>query len=340
MSDDPKDRSWSGVARAVGIVTIAACCAVVFHTRVYKQFDPVRIRIVETNQISADRSVVLTLPDVASLSGSPTAIILRLRNRSAEARNIGMVVSGAWLGRFVIPPGQTIRIDLSVPAHSSLNTDDRLQLIGDGDDWVLQYLELSNVHGFSYGLFSFVITRDDAVLFDQASGITAFFLFVVWLVLPILMFRLNEGRAIRFVSLISGATVLCFLSVVLILPVVSEYKLMLSVQAFSLCVMTLYGLPAVSWLVRRAARPWVVGMAVVARSVVSALRSVPYRKHLAHLGQLGTGLVLWPLAGIRHLVSRVRRRPTWAVGSIVVSALVLFFSGGRPRIDSSHISGR
>ena len=87
----------------------------------------------------------------------------------------------------------------------------------------------------------------------------------------------------------------------------------------------LYGAPIVAWLVPRAARLCVSRLAIVARSLTSTFQRVPYRKYLAALGETATNLVLWPLRGIPHLVTRVSQRPMWAVGSIVASVLVLGF---------------
>ena len=256
----------------MGLVILAGCSAVTLHARVYEQFDRVRIRVVTSELRSVDGSVVVPLPDVTSLSGMPTAIVLRLQNGSPETESVGVVVSGAELGRVVIRPTRSIRVDLSVPAESSFDEHDRVELTGSGDDWALEYLELANVHGFSSGLFSFVITPDDATLFDPPSGVASLLLFFVLLVLPIPLFRLEGGTVVRFVSLVPGATVLCLLFVTLLLPVVSEYKLLLSAQAFLLCMVILYGAPIVAWLVPRAARLCVSQLAIVARLVTSTFQ--------------------------------------------------------------------
>ena len=298
------------LTKIVGLVVLAGCSAVVLHARVYEQFDRVRITVVRSERPSVDGSLVVQLPDVTRLAGMPTAVVLQLQNRSPETRTVGIAISGAELGRVVIRPGQTTRVDLSVAARPVLHSDDRVELIGNGDDWALQYLELANVHGFSSGLFSFVITPDDTTVSDHPSGIVAFFVFCVLLILSIPLFRLEVGGGVQFVFLMLGALVFGFLLVTLVLPAVSAYKLLLSTQAFSLCMATLYGLPILTWIARRAARPCATVFAIVARSLSSAYRG-------------GTGLVLWPLSGIPYLAAHVRQRPMWAVGSIVASVLVV-----------------
>ena len=53
------------------------------------------------------------------------------------------------------------------------------------------------------------------------------------------------------------------------------------------------------------------------------LMRLPYRRHLASLRELGGGLILWPLAGTACLASCLIQRPKWAVGVILVSAVML-----------------
>ena len=70
------------LAEIVGLVTLAGCCAVVLHTRVYERFDRVRIRVVTSALQSDDGAVVVPISEAISLAGMPTALILRLQNNS------------------------------------------------------------------------------------------------------------------------------------------------------------------------------------------------------------------------------------------------------------------
>ena len=307
--------AWHQVVRYAAFVVVAGFCATVFHARVYNEFDRVRVRVVTTPQIAVDGTLDVPLPAVDGLAHGPIAIILRLRSDSLEATRVRVSVRGTEVGQLVIRPRQTIRVDFSVTAQPSVSEGDRIQLTGDGDDWVLQYLELANVHGFSHGLFSFVVTPASAMRSDEPSGIAAFVVFGSLLAFSIPLFWLDRRRAIRVASLIPGTAVLCFLCVTLVLPWLSVYQLLLSVQAFSLCMMGLYGPPAVTEIARR--------VAIVARPLVASLRAAPYRKYLASLGEIGTGFVVWPFRGLSYLAFRVRRRPAWSIGAVVGSALLL-----------------
>ena len=254
MPDVPSERRSLDYAtrlkrlQVVGLIALSGCCAVALHTRVYERFDRVRIKVVTSALQPVDGAVVVPISDAAGLAGMPAALILGLQNGGPEARTIGITVNGAWLDRVVIRPRQTRRVDLGVSAQAHAGQASRLELVGDGDDWALQSLELANVHGFSSGLFSFVITPDDAALSDHPSGLAAVLLFGVLLALSIPMLRFNTGRVIGVVSLLPGALVCCFLGATLVLPAVSAFKVLLSVQAFSLCMVALYGPPAVTRL--------------------------------------------------------------------------------------------
>ena len=234
------------LVKIVGLVTLAGCCAVALPTRVYTRFDRVRIKVVTSPVQSVDGAVVVPISEATSLAGLPTALILQ--NDSPETRTIRIAVNRAELERVTLSPRQTLRVDLGVSVQPDAGQDGRIELVGDGDDWALQYLELANVHGFSSGLFSFVITPDDAALSDHPSGLAAGFFFGVFLVLSIPLFRLDAGRAIRVVSLLPGVIICCFLGATLVLPAVSAFKVLLSVQAFSVCMVALYGPPAASRL--------------------------------------------------------------------------------------------
>ena len=52
-------------------------------------------------------------------------------------------------------------------------------------------------------------------------------------------------------------------------------------------------------------------------------RRLPYGKYFASLRELGGGLILWPLEGAAWLASCLIRRPKWAIGSLLVLAVML-----------------
>ena len=214
--------------RFVAVVAMAGCCAAVFHTLVYYEFERTRIRVVTTPQPSVDGRVVVFLPDIDSLAETPTAVILRLRNESGEDRTVQMFLGNTALGRSIIGSRQSVRVDRSVSARAGVGSADRMELHADGDDWSLQCLELANVHGFSSGSFSFVITPADGAAPSRPSGVAAALLFLTLLGISFVSARSDEGDRLRSVYRASAAVVLCLFGATLALPLVSPYRLLLS----------------------------------------------------------------------------------------------------------------
>ena len=325
MSNRPPHRVRSRLVQFVGVVAIAGCCAAVFHTRVYYEFSRTRIRVVTTQQPSVDGRIVVVLPDLESLTATPTAVILRLRNESAEDRTVEMFLGGAPLGRSVIGSRQTIRVDRSVSAQPGVALADRIELRGDGDGWMLQYLELANVHGFSTGPFSLVIVPAEATPSSRPAGVVSVLLFLVLIGISVTSVRRDEGRGLRMVSWASVAIVMCLFGTTLALPAVSPYRLLFSAHAFLLCAMWLYGSTATVRMVEWAARLGAAGVARLPQLTMSLFamsRRLPYGKYFVPLRELGRGLILWPLAGAACLASCLSRRPQWAIGAIMISAIL------------------
>ena len=119
---------------------------------------------------------------------------------------------------------------------------DKLDLRGNGDGWSLHYLEIANVHGFSHGLFSFVIVpfSTDRHDYDSPSAIASLSVFGVLLILSLALLQFGKNRIIRFAQTALGTVVLILLCTILVLAMVSKYRVVLSVQAFWICVALLY----------------------------------------------------------------------------------------------------
>ena len=228
------------LARILLLAALAGCCATVLYARVYWQFDRVRIKVITTERLSSRGAVVVPLPDLSRLAGFSTAIVLRLENRDLVTRTVTISAKDSELARIALPPEQTKRVDLNVPARAGLTSGDRFELRGDGDGWSLQFLEIANVHGFSHGLFSFLIVPSDTDRYRSAPAIVCLSVFGVLLIVSLPLLRLHENKTIRLTQTALGIVVLLFFFTILVLAAVSEYKLLLSVQAFLVCLAILY----------------------------------------------------------------------------------------------------
>ena len=180
-------------------------------------------------------------------------MILRLRNEGTGPRAVMVSLGPAELGRVVVPPLGAGRFDLAVPRSQTPRPGDRFVLVGDGDDWALSELELANVHGFSSGVFSFVVTPRGAPVGVRPPPWLALVLLVGLMALSTHPFSI-EPRAARYAYLSLRTIVTSFLVLTILLPLFSAYRVLLSLSAYSLCLSVLYGPLAVSYLVRQGKR--------------------------------------------------------------------------------------
>lgn len=220
-------------------LALASLCAVTLYARVYLDFERVRFKIVEVEQPSSQGSVSVRLPDLSSLEGQAAAIILRLRNETAELRNIEIRLDGSYPRSLLVGPGRVSRFDSSVANADELLVSESLELTGDGDGWSLEYLEIANVHGHSSGLFEFVIVPPSRQHYRAVPAIGALLLFFFLLPLPLMALGYDR-RLPRIAHAVGAAVFLLLFVVVLLTPVVSGFKVLLSLRFFLLLAAVIY----------------------------------------------------------------------------------------------------
>ena len=320
---------WLGPKQTVALLLLAFCCATVFQTRVYKQFDRIRITVLDAELSPSDDLLVVSLPDSTRLAGKWTAVVLRLANHGPDTRMVRITIGRTAFDHVILRPGRRSRVDLAVPFPRDAGINDRIVLRGDGGDWSLEYVELANVHGFNSGPFSFVVVPDRAVPVDRPGGYGTVLVFLVMLALPLALRRLRGERAGNAAALAVSAMGLCFLGVTLLLPVVSPYKVLLSVQAFWLCVAAICGFPLVPRVLARRTHP----------GATSGFRAL-WRRVMTPAFRFGSDLVLWPTALARHLAAS--RGQTVVVVIAVLLAVTVALSWLVPALRSTpptHHSG-
>ena len=231
-------RFWPGLKWFGAFVALAGCCALVLYGRVYLSYDRVRISVVDSERLPSDGSMAVMLPDLSRLAEGPTAIVLTLHNQALTTRSIMVADSDASLSRFEIRPNETLRVDLSVQA--GLRTGDTLHVVGDGDGWSLRHLEVGNAHGFSHGLFSLVVVPQSVERYEAVSIVGVLSLFVVLVVLACPLFRFDNYQYVRRVEIALITVVSLLFLVIAVLPMVSQYKVLLSLSSFSVCLGAVY----------------------------------------------------------------------------------------------------
>jgi len=293
------------LARGVYAVCLVVVCFLVLATHVHLGFERVRFRIVASPRTADEATLTVSLPDVARLSGSPAAIIARVRG-AGEATRLTLALDDVQLTSVVAPANEQVRIDASaVPGGGEGH---ELTLTGDRAGWQLDYLEIANVHGFSSGLFSFAIVP------RGHPGNPRVPLWLAALVgIGLLVLRpWPEGRdepgleprgAVRVWLVVAGvgaAFVLLLFGAVLLADFVTPYRILLSPATFLLAAAILYVHPLARTIPPLLAR-LAAGVIVAATTTWRVIRlgvAFVYRKGwLALVPHVTVGiLVLWSVA--------------------------------------------
>ena len=224
---------------------LAVVCGVMLATAVHIRFEHVRIRPRPLPQVASDGSLVVSLPDTTALGEGPSAVILRLRG-GAEPARVTIAVSGAPVDHVTIPAGSEIRVDTA--ARIPPGTGHQLVLSANRGDWNVRYLEVANVHGFSHGYIGFVIVPR-----GRQVPLPRWWLSIA---VALALFALSrqavphDNRLIRWANRGVAVVVLALFAAAMLSPVVSRYRVLLSLDTFLLLAAILYFDP----LVRVAAR--------------------------------------------------------------------------------------
>ena len=259
LGRDGRGVSGPWVWRILLLGVLTAGCATALYARVYLEFERVRINVVTAERpvASPGGSLTVYLPNLSRLAGSPVAIVVGLANNTAIGQTVAIAIDDAELARVDLPPERALRVDLSVANGSMLAAGLRFTVSGQEGGWSLRSLELANVHGFSGGLFGFVVTPAKARQYPSPSAAATLFAFSILLSLSLVLLRISKQRLARLVQLVLAILGLFVLCITLVLPWLSAYQILLSTRAFWLCVALIYGPASVDRLVyglRRLAR--------------------------------------------------------------------------------------
>lgn len=227
-------------------------CAILLYTHVYTAFERQRFIVLRTAQASADGTVAIPLPALSPLAGQPVAFVLRVVANPSAFRVVRVAVGGTVLAEVPLPPGRDRRIDLSLPDGAVLAAGDVLEVTSDGDGWALTYLEAANVHGFSRGLFEFMVVPSTARNVDRLDLLSTGVLFVLMLVFPAASVATVRTGLARVTYASAGVLALLFLAAVLLAPLVSDYRVLVALHTFFALLGVLY-LPTLDRAVRRTA---------------------------------------------------------------------------------------
>jgi hypothetical protein len=224
--------------RIVFAVLLAALSAAVAASRVYHDFERVRLRVITSPLHAATSELYVALPDLTPLAASRAAFVLRLRGTSVPA---DLVVSfdGRRLARLSLPAGEEVRVDLAAPVMPGEPSG--LILSADRAGWDLTYLEVANVHGYSQGLVDLLILPHDRA----APGRFRPALFAIVLVaLVALMPRPAWPTGLQRWLYWSGVALVAVLfGGALLAEIFTRFRVLISLSSFLLCTAILYAEP-------------------------------------------------------------------------------------------------
>jgi hypothetical protein len=255
--------------RILYTLLLASACLAVLATRVAPGFERIRFRVVTEPRIARDPVMAVGLPDLTRLSGSPAAVVVRLRG-STEPATVAIALSDAHVTTVTVPPGREIRVDASTPGPTG--PGHQIILTGDRAGWQLAYLEVANVYGFSHRTPKFVIVPRERPR-DPPVAAWLLVLFAVAAVAAQPRIEWPSSRIGRSLHRTAAGGVLLMFAVTVFLDTVSRYRILLSLETFLLCAAVLYAdplvrlwrlvQPSVFYALRRAA-PFLPATAVVA----------------------------------------------------------------------------
>jgi hypothetical protein len=219
---------------------LAAFCAVALHQSVYDDFEHQRLRVVSGRRADSQGTVTIQFPDFSQLAGQPVALVLRLVNESPATRIVRVAVGDSTATDVLIPGNGATRADLSLQTDGLSSVGQSLTLSSDGSEWLLTFLEIANIHGFSRGLVEFVVTPASATASDRPGALRSLTVFAVLLLLPGIPGSIFTNRYVRLVHRALASFFLLFLVTVLVAPWLSDFALLIAGHTFVLCMAVIY----------------------------------------------------------------------------------------------------
>ena len=277
------------MSRIVYPLILASACLAVLATRVYPEFERIRFLIVTSPRVAQQPVLVVALPDLTRLSGTPAAVVARLRG-TAEATTVSIALNTTHVTTVTVPPGRELRVDAATlapagPGHQLILTSDRA-------GWQLAHLEIANIYGFSHGTLKFVIVPRELPR-DRSVPWWLLVLFAVVAVAARPALDWPRRRGARLLHRAAAGVVLLLFAISLLSDTLSGYRVVFLLETFFLLTALLYLEPLV--------RLW--GML---RPYVYAIfpRVAPYFPHAAVLSIVlwGVGQFYQPDTGFTSLI--------------------------------------
>jgi len=171
--------------RAVRIAAsaiVAGALCVVLATRVFTEFDAVRVKLVTLPVPAVDGTVRIDTSHDARTAqlSAPVALIAVLHNSLPAQQTVAIEVDDQPVCTATIAPLTSRRLDCVVSTGWVRGPAHQILLTGEGPDWSLEFLEIATHHGSSSRLFPFHVLPNVNADFHRPNWVVVG---VTWLVL-------------------------------------------------------------------------------------------------------------------------------------------------------------
>jgi hypothetical protein len=270
--------------RAAPAALFAVVSSLVLATRVFVAFDAVRIRVVtDSRQVSTGIVRMNVTDERADALRPPAAVIARIANDSTSAQQISVRVNGRTICRVNVPARVSRRVDCVVFDSWARGVDPEIVLEStEAASWKLEYLELATHHGRTTGVVHAFVLPAASTGYSRPHSAWAVVTGLVLISLFLLPPPIFSIRPVRILYSVVSAIVFLFFVLVQLSPVLSPYRLVLSMWTFS----GLVSLPV-------APRVWLVLTRIDARARANP-RVEKLREHIVNIAAQ-----LWRMVRLR-----------------------------------------
>lgn len=245
----------SAVRRLVVAAAVATLLAIVFASRAFTEFTPVRIKVLRAPIASHDGRIEIVTPASDRVVPPPAAIIWMARNQGSSAVELTLAVDGRAVCTRQIGPNRTERFDCQDRAAGAQVGGQTIRITGAAGAWSVSSLEVAVLHGRTSSPENLVILPKGSRAY---AGPSTAFVSVLWIaVFAVLLVPVGAPRRRDLVIAHRAAAgvVMVLLAGLSLSPAVSSYVVIVSAEtslqwAIILCAWPLWTLG--SWLGRPA----------------------------------------------------------------------------------------
>ena len=219
-----------------------------FHRVVDLEFERIRIPLIEQSLAATpnEDSVVLPFEVTAGKRRNLRWMTLSFRNNSTQLLQLNVFLNKNSVTNVQIEPHRSMRLRIPLKDNAQLlQRRNLLRLEANGSNWVLDRAEIRNYAGSSRGLIDYVIISKHDTPGNARSKLSLLVLFLLILSIAIAGFDKLQKHGYLFLLI---PVVLLFLGM-LMLPLLSEYKILLSFDTFLLFLLPIY-LPVLGQIYR------------------------------------------------------------------------------------------